>query len=154
MFEGVVAPGTAHLFNTADQEAEAVEVLRSIGIIRNIITNYLLEKRINELTMINFLLELIVGLFSAHSGSLSGKGVELMVTRVNDFNVVLFLSSDLLVHVVGLVHHIHDEIIGVGLKGALEVTDRFIQEGLVSKDLDGAHVRLCLHICVLSAEGL
>ena len=58
------------------------------------------------------------------------------------------------VNVVGLVNHVHDEIVRVGLKGALEVTNRLTQEGLVSKDLDRAHRGPSLHISLLSAESL
>ena len=88
------------------------------------------EKGINELTVIDFLLELIVGLFRAFLGSPSSKGIELVVTRVNSFNVARLLwSGDMFVKVVGLVDHVHDEIVRVGLKCALEVTDRLIQEG-------------------------
>ena len=80
MLKRIVAPRSAHLFHTTDQEAEAVEVLRSIGNIRNILINYVLEKSINELTVIDFLLKLIVGLFGALFGSPSRKSMELVVT--------------------------------------------------------------------------
>ena len=76
----VVTPRTAHLFNTANHEAEAVEVLRSFRAIRNMLINYFLEHRINELTVIDFLLKLIVGLFGALFGSPSSKSIELVVT--------------------------------------------------------------------------
>ena len=155
MLKGVVAPISAHFFHTADHETEAVEVLRSVVSIWNVLINYLLEESINELTVVDFFLELIVSLFRALFGSPSSEGMKLVVTRVNDFNVALLLwSGDMLVNVIGLVDHIHDEIIRVRLKRALEVTNRFTQEGLVSKDLNGAHVGLCLHISLLRAESL
>ena len=76
------------------------------------------------------MLELIVGLFGAFLGSPRSKGIELVVTRVNSFNVARLLGSgDMFVKVVGLVDHVHDEIVRVRLKCALEVTDRLIQEG-------------------------
>ena len=107
------------------------------------------------MTVIDFLLQLIVGLFSAYFCSPSSKGVELDVTRVNSFNVALLrLSGGMFVKVVGLVDHVHDEIVRVGLKGALEVTDRLIQEGQVSKDLDRAQIGRSLHISMLSSESL
>ena len=40
----------------------------------------MLEKSINELTVIDFLLELIVGLFGAFFGSPISKSIELVVT--------------------------------------------------------------------------
>ena len=134
MLEGVVAPVSAHLFDTADQEAEAVELLRSRARILHLLINDVLEKTINELAVINFLLEHIVGLFGALFGSPGSKGMELVVARVNDLNVAIFISSNMLVVVVGLVDHAREEIIRVGLKGALEVTDRFTHERLVSKE--------------------
>ena len=58
MLKGVVAPISAHFFDTADHETEAVEVLRSVVSIWNVLINYLLEESINELTVVDFFLDI------------------------------------------------------------------------------------------------
>ena len=153
VLEGVGTEGTAKILDAANHNSEAVEVLRDLGCVSDIL-EVGGEKSINELTVLELSLEVSIGLWGALRDDSLVEEVQVVVTRVNNFgSLALSVDEGLLIVVLGL----SEESLGQGSitrTGALEVTNWLSHESEVAEFHDWGLGSLSLDGIKLLLEGL